>query len=206
MRENVLIYGRYFGLSRRELRPRIEELLDFVQLTERAATRSSRSRADEAAPDDRALARQRPRPASARRADDRPRPAGATSSGTGSSGSSSAARRSSSRRTTWTRRSSSATASSSWTAARSSPRARPGADPALLDPRGRDPLRARAAAEREARRVAERVEELPDRVLLYTRDGDATAAAVAERACRRTRRSSAGARSRTSSSTSPAAR
>ena len=36
VRENVLIYGRYFGLSRRELRPKIEELLDFVQLTERA--------------------------------------------------------------------------------------------------------------------------------------------------------------------------
>ncbi len=35
--ENVLIYGRYFGLSRRELRPKIEELLDFVQLSERAA-------------------------------------------------------------------------------------------------------------------------------------------------------------------------
>jgi lipooligosaccharide transport system ATP-binding protein len=29
--------------------------------------------------------------------------------------------------------------------------------------------------------VADRVEELPDRVLLYTRDGDATATAVAER-------------------------
>jgi lipooligosaccharide transport system ATP-binding protein len=36
VRENVLIYGRYFGLSRRELKPRIDELLDFVQLTERA--------------------------------------------------------------------------------------------------------------------------------------------------------------------------
>ena len=36
VRENVLIYGRYFGLSRRELRPKIEQLLDFVQLTERA--------------------------------------------------------------------------------------------------------------------------------------------------------------------------
>ena len=32
----MLIYGRYFGLSRRELKPRIDELLDFVQLTERA--------------------------------------------------------------------------------------------------------------------------------------------------------------------------
>ena len=36
VRENVLIYGRYFGLSRRELKPKIDELLDFVQLTERA--------------------------------------------------------------------------------------------------------------------------------------------------------------------------
>ena len=34
--ENVLIYGRYFGLSRRELRPKIAELLEFVQLSERA--------------------------------------------------------------------------------------------------------------------------------------------------------------------------
>jgi lipooligosaccharide transport system ATP-binding protein len=36
VRENVLIYGRYFGLPRKELRTRVEELLDFVQLTERA--------------------------------------------------------------------------------------------------------------------------------------------------------------------------
>ena len=35
VRENVLIYGRYFGMSRRELRPKIDELLDFVQLSER---------------------------------------------------------------------------------------------------------------------------------------------------------------------------
>ena len=77
VRENVLIYGRYFGLSRRELKPRIDELLDFVQLTERAE-RQGRAAVgrDEAAPDDRALARQRPRPAAARRADDGPRPAG----------------------------------------------------------------------------------------------------------------------------------
>jgi lipooligosaccharide transport system ATP-binding protein len=33
--ENVFIYGRYFGLSGDVLRPRIEELLDFVQLLER---------------------------------------------------------------------------------------------------------------------------------------------------------------------------
>jgi lipooligosaccharide transport system ATP-binding protein len=39
VRENVLIYGRYFGLSRRELRPKIDSLLDFVQLAERAGDR-----------------------------------------------------------------------------------------------------------------------------------------------------------------------
>lgn len=30
--ENLMIYGRYFGLQRSVIRPRIEELLDFVQL------------------------------------------------------------------------------------------------------------------------------------------------------------------------------
>ena len=34
--ENLLIYGRYFGLSWAESRRRAEELLDFVQLTERS--------------------------------------------------------------------------------------------------------------------------------------------------------------------------
>ena len=36
VRENVIIYGRYFGLSRKELRGRADELLEFVQLSERA--------------------------------------------------------------------------------------------------------------------------------------------------------------------------
>jgi lipooligosaccharide transport system ATP-binding protein len=36
VRENLIIYGRYFGLSRKELRLRADELLEFVQLTERA--------------------------------------------------------------------------------------------------------------------------------------------------------------------------
>jgi lipooligosaccharide transport system ATP-binding protein len=36
VRENIVIYGRYFGLPRRELRERADELLEFVQLTERA--------------------------------------------------------------------------------------------------------------------------------------------------------------------------
>jgi len=34
--DNLMIYGRYFGLSRGEARRRAKELLDFVQLTERA--------------------------------------------------------------------------------------------------------------------------------------------------------------------------
>ncbi|CAN5265305.1 ATP-binding cassette domain-containing protein [soil metagenome] len=36
VRENILIYGRYFGLPRSGLRQRADELLEFVQLTERA--------------------------------------------------------------------------------------------------------------------------------------------------------------------------
>jgi lipooligosaccharide transport system ATP-binding protein len=36
VRENILIYGRYFGLARAEVREKAERLLDFVQLSERA--------------------------------------------------------------------------------------------------------------------------------------------------------------------------
>ncbi len=36
VRENLLIYGRYFGLSRSECARRADELLEFAQLTERA--------------------------------------------------------------------------------------------------------------------------------------------------------------------------
>src|SRR5919112_2449718 len=35
VRENLLIYGRYFGLSREECAQRADELLDFVQLADR---------------------------------------------------------------------------------------------------------------------------------------------------------------------------
>jgi lipooligosaccharide transport system ATP-binding protein len=35
VRENLVIYGRYFGLSRREVREKADELLAFVQLSER---------------------------------------------------------------------------------------------------------------------------------------------------------------------------
>ncbi|HET7684711.1 MAG TPA: ABC transporter ATP-binding protein [Marmoricola sp.] len=36
VRDNLYIYGRYFGLPRPEVRQRVEELLEFVQLTEKA--------------------------------------------------------------------------------------------------------------------------------------------------------------------------
>jgi len=39
VRENVVIYGRYFGLSRRELQERADRLLEFVQLDERAGSK-----------------------------------------------------------------------------------------------------------------------------------------------------------------------
>jgi lipooligosaccharide transport system ATP-binding protein len=39
VRDNLYIYGRYFGLPRAEVRRRAEELLDFVQLTEKASAK-----------------------------------------------------------------------------------------------------------------------------------------------------------------------
>jgi lipooligosaccharide transport system ATP-binding protein len=39
VRENLVIYGRYFGLSRAEMRERAQRLLEFVQLDERANDR-----------------------------------------------------------------------------------------------------------------------------------------------------------------------
>jgi lipooligosaccharide transport system ATP-binding protein len=39
VRENIIVYGRYFGLPRSELRERTDELLEFVELTERADDR-----------------------------------------------------------------------------------------------------------------------------------------------------------------------
>src|SRR6202046_3789066 len=39
VRENLLVYGRYFGLRRRVIRERTAELLEFVQLADRAGDR-----------------------------------------------------------------------------------------------------------------------------------------------------------------------
>jgi lipooligosaccharide transport system ATP-binding protein len=40
VRENLLVYGRYFGLSRRTCRERADELLEFAQLGDRAAMKT----------------------------------------------------------------------------------------------------------------------------------------------------------------------
>lgn len=39
VRENLYVYGRYFDIAKRDLRDRIDSLLDFAQLTERADDR-----------------------------------------------------------------------------------------------------------------------------------------------------------------------
>jgi lipooligosaccharide transport system ATP-binding protein len=39
VRENIIIYGRYFGLARSQLRQRADELLEFMQLSDRADSR-----------------------------------------------------------------------------------------------------------------------------------------------------------------------
>ncbi len=39
VRDNLYLYGRYFGLPRKQLRERVEELLEFARLTERADQR-----------------------------------------------------------------------------------------------------------------------------------------------------------------------
>ena len=38
VRDNLYVYGRYFGLPRKEVRQRADELLEFVQLTEKAGS------------------------------------------------------------------------------------------------------------------------------------------------------------------------
>src|SRR6478672_3811816 len=38
VRDNLFVYGRYFGLPRKEVRQRVDELLEFVQLTEKATS------------------------------------------------------------------------------------------------------------------------------------------------------------------------
>ena len=73
-----LIYGRFFGLPRDEIRGGADELLEFVQLADRRERAGRLAlRRHEAASDHRPRAHQRARADAARRADHRARPAGA---------------------------------------------------------------------------------------------------------------------------------
>ncbi|GAA3438734.1 hypothetical protein GCM10018954_083530 [Kutzneria kofuensis] len=112
VRQNLQVYGRYFGLSRAQVKARATELLEFAQLTDRAERPGGAVVGRHEAPaDDRPVAGERTGAAAARRTDHRPGPAGEDiCCGTGCSASSSKASRSSSPRTTWTRPSSCATA------------------------------------------------------------------------------------------------
>ena len=67
VRENLIIYGRYFDLSYKECRRRSDELLDFVHLTEKAEFAGRAAvRRHEAAPHHRPRAHQRARRVAAR--------------------------------------------------------------------------------------------------------------------------------------------
>ena len=55
VRDNLYIYGRYFGIPKAEVSERADELLDFVQLTGEGQQQGRRpERRDEAAAHDRA--------------------------------------------------------------------------------------------------------------------------------------------------------
>ena len=129
-------------------------------------------------------ARERARPAPARRAHHRPRPAGPPPR-LGAPLPAQAARASPrcSPPTTWTRPSGSATGSSSWTAAASSTRARPASSSSATSPvrwsscasptaRPRSPT----ASPTRSARAGTAPRPLADRVLVYTDDGDALVA------------------------------
>ena len=90
VRDNLFVYGRYFGIPRGEVSARADELLEFVQLTDKAQGEGRGPvRRHEAAADHRPVADQPARHAAARRADHRARPAGPPRAcGTGCSGSS----------------------------------------------------------------------------------------------------------------------
>ena len=78
VRDNLYIYGRYFGIPKAEVSQRADELLDFVQLTGEGEEQGrGPQRRHEAPAHHRAQPDQPSRPAAARRADHRARPAGA---------------------------------------------------------------------------------------------------------------------------------
>ena len=187
VRENLVIYGRYFDLSRREAGRRADELLEFVQLTDRASSQveplsgGMKRRLTIA----RSLINE-PEPAAARRAHHRSRPAGPPPP-VGPAVPAQAARRDP--------RPDHALHGRGRAAVRppgghgqGPDRGRglaPRAHRAVLDPRGarvalRRPMPSQPATPpRGTGRAA--IEGLPDRMLLYTDDGEAAVVAVHER-------------------------
>ena len=120
VRENLLVYGRYFGLADAAKSTRASPaLLEFAGLASaRRRQHPDAVRRHEAAADAGARADQRSRPDFSRRTDHRPRSAGAPPDlGTPAQLHARRARRCSSPRTSWTKPSGCATASPSWTTA-----------------------------------------------------------------------------------------
>jgi len=189
VRENIIIYGRYFGLPRSDLGRRADELIDFVQLNERADSRVEPLSVDEEAPDDRTLARERSRGDAAGRAHDRARPAG-TAHRLGPALPAEAARRHADSHDSLHGRGRAAVRPAR-RHGQGQDRRRglaSGAHPPLLHARGggapfpreNRPEEVAAGLSSRLDGFVRRLEALPDRLLLYTDDGDATASHVHE--------------------------
>ena len=179
VRENLTTYARYFGIPRRVARARAAELLDFVQLTERAEQQGRAAvRRHEAAAHHRPRAGQRARARAARRADHRPRPAG-PAPGLGAAVPAQAARRDAGADHALHGRGRAALRPARGDGRRQDRRR---GLAARADRAATPPARWSSCASATSRRrrtpsklagIGERVEVLPDRILLYAADGDA---------------------------------
>ena len=204
VRDNLIMYGRYFGLPYSYLRAKADELLEFAQLADRGREKVGALSGHEAPPDDRQVARQRAEGAAPRRADDRPRPAGQAcplGPPLPAQGGRCHARRDDPLH------------GRGRAAVRPARRHRPRSDhgrghatpahPRALDAGGaRGPLRGRPqrGVVAQLEDIGSRIEVLPDRILVYADDGEAALEAVAaHQPSVPSPRSCAGRRSRTSS-------
>jgi lipooligosaccharide transport system ATP-binding protein len=184
--ENITVYARYFGISRRVARERAAELLEFVQLTERADDKvEPLSGGMKRRTDHRSGAGQRARAGAAGRADHRAGPAGAAS-GLGAAVPAQAARVTLVLTTT------------TWTEAEQLCDRLVVMDHGKIVAEGspRDLIERHSTREVVELRfgeqiledlagklggIGERVEVLPDRILVYADDGDTAAAEVHDR-------------------------
>ena len=187
VKENLVVYGRYFGLSRREASDAGRRAA-LVRPAVREGRRPGRGalRRDEAPADHRAVADQPARPAAARRADDRSRPAG-TPPALGPAVPAQAAGRDPGAHHPLHGRGRAAVRPArghGQGADRRGRLARRADRRALHAARCSSSASGRARTRRWRRRSAtspSRVEVLPDRLLLYTDDGEAAAVAVHDR-------------------------